>query len=193
MQPSWIRRCLAVVAAGASLAPATADEPRLVPQPVLPTTIVTESAPIVTENAGHFLYAPAPIPGAPLTTEVVGEGAVVTSEYGAGLPVFYRRRPNYFHHGKAAAVVHANRLQEPDWYRQYRCDHFGYYPTQWAPWPQGWLDARRPAPGPHPYDVQQVIPEKVLLQEQKMLEDGGLYDDKASKPKAPPLSPVPSR
>lgn len=53
-----------------------------------------------------------------------------------------------------------NRLSEPEWYRYYRCQHYGHYPTQWAVWPDGWLLCRYPHPGPHPYDLKQPEPKQ---------------------------------
>lgn len=82
---------------------------------------------------------------------VVMEGPTCPNGY---CEPFYRIRPKGTHDQKRSIKVY-NRLNEPDWYKYYRCEHYGYYPTQWAPWPEGWLACRRPYPGPHPYDLKQ--------------------------------------
>jgi hypothetical protein len=79
---------------------------------------------------------------------------------GDRFPVYYRDRPV----GKAASkaeIIARNRSGEPSWYKEWRCTHYGYYPTQWRPWPNGWHEARNlpPTPYVHPYDLKQPEPD----------------------------------
>ena len=74
-------------------------------------------------------------------------------------PVFYRQRPVGPKRVKRRIMLN-NRLSEPHWYKYYRCQHYGYHPTQWNPWPCGWMTCRNPHPGDHPYDIR---PEKKSL------------------------------
>lgn len=62
-----------------------------------------------------------------------------------------------------------NRQNEPNWYRYYRCCHYGYHPTQWAPWPEGWLTCRSPEPGEHPYDYHPPRPDQKTLDRERRL------------------------
>lgn len=73
---------------------------------------------------------------------------------GGQCPPYYRSRPTGSHAQREQTMIN-NRLFEPEWYRYYRCCHYGHYPTQWAPWPPGWLACRMPYPGYHPYDIKQ--------------------------------------
>lgn len=66
-------------------------------------------------------------------------------------PVYYRRRP-YGKPVEQAMTILDNRAGEPDWYKHYRWNHYGYYPTRWAAWPCNWLACRGAVPEPHPYD-----------------------------------------
>lgn len=64
-----------------------------------------------------------------------------------------------------------NRENEPNWYRYYRCCHYGYHPTQWAPWPEGWLTCRHPQPGPHPYDYHASKPDQKTIDRERRLQE----------------------
>lgn len=86
---------------------------------------------------------------------------------------YYRNRPVGKKNEQKRIMMH-NRLSEPEWYRYYRCQHNGYYPTQWAPWPEGWMACRRPHPGTHPYDLFRPPPRNSTGGERPfLLEDPG--------------------
>ena len=85
-----------------------------------------------------------------------------------------------------------NRMYEPNWYRYYRCCHYGYHPTQWAPWPEGWLTCRNPQPGPHPYDYQPPRPDKKELDRERQIQEGQRRMDREAPDQLPdPLLPGP--
>lgn len=71
-------------------------------------------------------------------------------------PLYFRDRPRGCKKEKRAIMLN-NRIGEPEWYRYYRCEHFGYHPTVWTPWPDNWLTCR-PVPTKHPYDLTQPDP-----------------------------------
>jgi hypothetical protein len=102
-------------------------------------------------------------------------------------PIFYRDRPEGSKAQKAATIAH-NRGSEPNWYREWRCTHYGYYPTQWRPWPEGWHLGRNLTPPPHPYDIRQpdpVVPrdpERMRRDEERRQRDR----DQIREGKAPP-------
>ncbi len=93
-------------------------------------------------------------------------------------PPFYSK-PVYGMPAEKRIAMMYNRMNEPDWYKYYRCTHYGYHPTHWAAWPEGWMRCRRPTPGPHPYDTEPVLPtaetrekrEKELNGDEKMDKD----------------------
>jgi hypothetical protein len=62
-----------------------------------------------------------------------------------------------------------NRMHEPNWYRYYRCCHYGYHPTQWQAWPEGWLTCRHPEPGSHPYDYHPPKPDSKQLDRERRI------------------------
>lgn len=127
--------------------------------------------------AGFGRKRPAPAPVATIVEAPIGEVADIypTSEIpcataeiavvppliagcaDGACPPYYRNRP-VGHKKEQKRIMLQNRLGEPEWYRYYRCQHFGYHPTQWMPWPEGWMTCRRPMPGPHPYDLRQPAP-----------------------------------
>lgn len=69
---------------------------------------------------------------------------------------FYRDRP-YGKKKMREGVIINNHNNEPNWYRYYRCEHYGHYPTQWSAWPDGWLKCRGPVVDPHPHDVEGIV------------------------------------
>lgn len=77
--------------------------------------------------------------------------------YDPSCPIYFRERPMGKRKERLRTMI-TNRHYEPDWYRFYRHQHFGYHPTQWLPWPENWMQCRRPIPGPHPYDLKQPDP-----------------------------------
>lgn len=80
---------------------------------------------------------------------------------------YYRNRPKGC---RKEQIKVQNRAYEPNWYHYYRCVHFGYHPTQWHPWPDGWLTCRYPAPGKHPYDIVRPKPgARTLDRENRLL------------------------
>lgn len=80
---------------------------------------------------------------------------------------YYRNRPKGCHPDQ---IKLANRMGEPNWYRYYRCVHFGYHPTQWHAWPDGWLTCRHPQPGKHPYDIERPKPDPRVLDRERRLQ-----------------------
>lgn len=100
-------------------------------------------------------------------------------------PLYFRDRPHGCKKEKRATMLQ-NRIGEPEWYRYYRCQHFGYHPTIWTPWPENWLMCR-PAPGKHPYDTAGSDPKLLKAdaeREQQRLERGPL-----NSTQPPPLRP----
>jgi hypothetical protein len=87
---------------------------------------------------------------------------------GAPCTPYLRNRANC--PGKQADRVHLyNRQNEPNWYRYYRCCQFGYHPTQWQAWPEGWLTCRHPQPGEHPYDYHPPRPDQKQIDRERRL------------------------
>ncbi|MFO0945336.1 MAG: hypothetical protein U1D30_05225 [Planctomycetota bacterium] len=116
-----------------------------------------------------------------------GDVAVVPSLV-AGCPQgqctpYYRNRPVGKPNEQKRIMMH-NRLNEPEWYRYYRCQHYGHYPTQWAAWPEGFMACRRPHPGPHPYDLFRPPPRNST---------GGERPLPPSEPDVPPARQEPER
>lgn len=99
----------------------------------------------------------------------VEEGTAAGESCGNDAPCqpYYRNRP---YGCQADRIKLANRMGEPDWYRYYRCVQFGYHPTQWHPWPEGWLACRYPQPGKHPYDIERPKPDKRILDRERRLQ-----------------------
>lgn len=104
----------------------------------------------------------------PLPTNEAPRELAVTPPLGhIEFPTVYRDRPKGHSKKKKADVIYNNRTSEPQWYREWRCTHYGYYPTQWRPWPNSdpneggmpWHLGRN-AIYKHPYDLKQ--PEPVL-------------------------------
>jgi hypothetical protein len=119
------------------------------------------------------LQKPAPLGGAtpaapaePLTPvpNAMGEvlGGPIPGEVMQGdqFPVFYRDRP-VGNRATQAEIITRNRSSEHAWYREWRIRYYGYYPTQWRPFPEGWHLGRNipPAPYVHPYDLKQPDPD----------------------------------
>lgn len=103
--------------------------------------------------------APAPLPatGAAvpmLPPDIGGPGCGIDGCKDGPCNLYYRDRPRGCRDDKRHTIVQ-NRLGEPDWYKYYRREHFGYHPTTWMAWPENWLMCRNPVPGPHPYDLKQ--------------------------------------
>jgi hypothetical protein len=87
---------------------------------------------------------------------------------GAPCTPYFRNRANC--PGVQADRIHMyNRQHEPNWYRYYRCCQFGYHPTQWQAWPEGWLTCRHPQPGEHPYDYHPPRPDQKQLERERRL------------------------
>ena len=126
----WLA-CVIVLAAAAGVC--GAEEPPALP--ILPRA----DEPLT--PSGHVAFGEGFSLGIPVDVE------------GEQCPVFYRQRPTG-HKRKRRKIMLENRMSEPEWYRYYRCRHFGFHPTQWHAWPDGWLDCRAPTPGPHPYDLK---------------------------------------
>lgn len=99
-------------------------------------------------------------------------------------PLYFRNRPHGCKKEKREIMFH-NRVGEPEWYRYYRCQHFGYHPTIWTPWPDNWLTCR-PAPGKHPYDLMQPGDLPQELEEGRRLR---VTPPRNSTQEAPPLRP----
>jgi hypothetical protein len=57
----------------------------------------------------------------------------------------------------------------------YRCNHYGYYPTLWRPWPEGWL-SHRPTFGQTYYDRYRP-PTEAERRAMEEAEDGGEDND----------------
>lgn len=132
---------LSQAASVVSAAERVAKKPIALPAPTHFTTSV-EVSESVTDNVDYVPVAAEP-------------DAVLCPGCGNGAcPPYYRNRPRG-HKGERRRISLQNRLLEPDWYRVYRREHFGYYPTQWNAWPDGWMNCRYPHPGAHPYDLKQ--------------------------------------
>jgi hypothetical protein len=87
---------------------------------------------------------------------------------GAPCPPYLRNRANC--PGVQADRIHMyNRQNEPNWYRYYRCCQYGYHPTQWQAWPEGWLTCRHPQPGEHPYDYHPPRPDQKQIERERRL------------------------
>jgi hypothetical protein len=92
--------------------------------------------------------------------EVLGGPIAGEMMQGDAYPLYYRDRPVGTKKTQAE-IVSRNRSSEHEWYKEWRCTHYGYYPTQWRPWPEGWHVGRNipPAPYVHPYDLKQPDPD----------------------------------
>lgn len=112
-----------------------------------------------------------PTEEAPVATEAQGEAC-----QGAPCTPYLRNRAHC--PGKQADRIHLyNRQNEPNWYRYYRCCQYGYHPTQWQAWPEGWLTCRHPQPGEHPYDYHPPRPDqKQIDRERKLMRDNNGFD-----------------
>jgi hypothetical protein len=145
------------------LLPVRQIESNPTPPPPLTTEKKTTAAPPKNSEAQSLVPVPQsnePMAPLPLDGGMVGPGPVSMGPGpGDQFPVFYRDRPKGNAASKAAIISH-NRGNEPGWYKHWRCEHYGYYPTQWRPWPDGWHQARNlpPSPFPHPYDLKQPEP-----------------------------------
>jgi hypothetical protein len=156
--------------------------------PVTPTRL--QEAPPPASSTGQQAAQPAPI--APVPTDVVEGDPHAT---------VYRDRP-VGNKKQMAATIANNRSSEPSWYREWRINHYGYYPTQWRPWPAGWHGGRNlefvpsnvPLVAPHPYDLRQPPPDVQLTPPKKRVDKDGADKDKDGKPAdraAPPLKTLP--
>lgn len=134
-----------------SATPAAAQSGRI-GRPVKPAAVEAPADVVGETSAAVALGVPSAIP---LPVPIAGPSCSGGAHCDPGpCPPFYRIRPKG-HKDEKKRIMLYNRLSEPDWYHYYRCQHYGYYPTQWAPWPEGWMLCRRPLPGPHPYDLKQ--------------------------------------
>ena len=102
---------------------------------------------------------------------------------------YYRDRPKGDKDRKRHIIIN-NRAGEPEWYKHYRCNQFGYYPTQWAAWPEGWLMCRNPQPGDHPYDRRQPSTKEPLHRFDK---SGKMPNTSTGKQGIDNLKPTPNR
>jgi hypothetical protein len=136
-----------------------------------PVSFVQSPAPAPEASAKDLKPIPAEKPVTPpaASTDAPTLGARIESApmmSGAGCAggdcePYYRNRP-YGHPADKRRTIMDNRASEPSWYKYYRCTHYGYHPTNWAPWPEGWLSCRQPLPGDHPYDIKGTIPQSVF-------------------------------
>ncbi|QDU60544.1 hypothetical protein Pan216_13870 [Planctomycetes bacterium Pan216] len=111
------------------------------------------------------------------TTHVESDYACETCPDG-GCPLYYRRRPRALKQKVRRRIKLDNRLNEPSWYRTYRCEYYGHYPTQWKAWPPGWLQCRYPHPGPHPYDMKPpMVPTSASTPAPSRHDAAGVYDE----------------
>lgn len=141
-----------------------AEQPTIGLLPITPPLrVVAHTGPIPTAVASAT---------SPVGAELVPVEPQATTRDGAccsGAPCqpYYRNRPKGC---KKEDIKVLNRSGEPDWYRYYRCVHFGYHPTQWHPWPEGWLTCRYPIPGKHPYDIVRPKPgDRTMRREERLL------------------------
>lgn len=116
-------------------------------------------SPVVMEiPAGEVIEIGVPNESVPYSSSEIAVVPPLTIGCGdENCPPYYRNRPEG-HKKQQKRIMLQNRLGEPEWYRYYRCQHFGYHPTHWMPWPEGWMTCRNPKPGPHPYDLKQPMP-----------------------------------
>ena len=131
----------------------------------------------VLKNDSPAQHAPGPVPSTTIPPNTRSSTATGTNAEGCGpcggapcIP-YLRNRPDP-HGNQGDRIRMYNRKYEPNWYRYYRCCHYGYHPTQWAAWPEGWLTCRHPQPGPHPYDYQPPKPDKKLLDRERSIQEG---------------------
>lgn len=110
---------------------------------------------------------------------------------GAPCIPYLRNRPDA-HCNQGDRIKMYNRMYEPNWYKYYRCCHYGYHPTQWAAWPDGWLTCRHPQPGPHPYDYQPPKPDQKELDRERRIQESERRPDREAPGELPdPLLPGP--
>jgi hypothetical protein len=152
---------------GDDLSPVLQTEP---PKPPASSTgQVPSPPPPLQKPAGEPALPPGSFapPANQLTPVPVGEvlGGPISGEMlqGDPYPLFYRDRP-VGSRAQQAVIISNNRGSEHDWYKEWRCKHYGYYPTQWRPWPEGWHVGRNIQMSPqhgivHPYDLKQPDPE----------------------------------
>lgn len=191
MERNW-RRGVRLLGVGALLGcgflqPADAGKPRSNLAPIVrqePGLVLPEAADVGMSGAvgdGVIMLPPAdgtmqPIP--------VGPGGPPGCPNGE-CPPYYRDRPKGCDKDKKRHIILNNRMNEPEWYRYYRCQHYGYHPTQWAPWPEGWLSCRKPQPGPHPYDLKQPEPKSAAKTPKGSTE-------RSAEPNVPNVRPEPA-
>ena len=129
------------------------------PPPLNRPAPTTSPAPSTSPAPGAKTETLTPVPNA--IGEVLG-GPIYFGEPGPGdpYPLYYRDRP-VGNRATKAEIITRNRSSEYEWYREWRCRYYGYYPTQWRPFPEGWHLGRNipPAPYVHPYDLKQPDPE----------------------------------
>jgi hypothetical protein len=173
-------------------------QPSQVPSPPPPLNRPAPTTAPVTPAPGVPTDTLTPVPGA--IGEVLG-GPIYYGEPAPGdpYPLQYRERPNGNRKAKAEIISH-NRSSEHAWYKEWRCRYYGYYPTQWRPFPDGWHLGRNipPAPYVHPYDLKQPDPDPDQkrpptprsLREQEKTRD----EDRAApgREPAPPLRKTPT-
>jgi len=154
-----------------SIAQATKDAPKEA-QKDAPKTPSSSTGQSNVPSPPPPINRPAPLTGSQPTTKpetltpvpntTMGEvlGGPVIYEQGDPYPLFYRDRPQGSKAEKAE-IITSNRSNEHAWYREWRCRYYGYYPTQWRPFPEGWHLGRNipPAPYAHPYDLKQPEPD----------------------------------
>ena len=130
---TMLLQVLAVFAMLLTATPGPAQDLQLATPAAGDQEIIQLPTPAVVPTAGferYSQYRPTPPPAS--GQDVLGQ-----------CPLYYRQRP-YGHRPQREGIKLLNRANEPDWYRHYRCCHFGYYPTQWTPWPCSWHACRYP-------------------------------------------------
>lgn len=138
-------------------------------------TARTEPAPLPTTGTPSPIAMPAPM----LPSDITGSSCGPDGCRNGNCELYYRDRPRGCRDDKRHTILQ-NRSGEPDWYKYYRKEHFGYHPTTWMAWPENWLMCRNPVPGPHPYDLKQ--PESTAQKKPKNSTDS----DKGSRTRTPP-------
>lgn len=129
-------------------APDTSNAPRTLKPPAAPAVPESPRSPEPAKSPTTAVTPPLHLAG-----EVPASAGGCHSCDQPNCPLYYRDRPE----GKKEireGIILNNRSSEPEWYRYYRCQHYGYHPTHWRAWPEGWMNCRNPQPGPHPYDVK---------------------------------------